>query len=494
MSAQPMMPSAAESRVAPGPDRAEIDGVLTLAFAEVRAYLERIDDAPALSSRVDAAAQALDIDLPERGIGAAAALRALVDRGLDAAASTYGPRFFHFVVGGVTPAALGADLLAAALDQPAYAWASSPLGVQAEVVSLRWLKELFGLPAAMSGVMTTGATMANFVGLAAARQWWGERHGLDPAADGLSGAPRVPVLTSGFVHASAIKCLSMLGIGRTSATQLSADARGSLDAIALERALEALDGAPAIVIANAGEVNYGGFDPIDAMADLCERYDAWLHVDGAFGLFARLAPATRHLAAGVERAHSVTVDGHKWLNVPYDCGFSFVRDEILLRRAFAYSADYLPSPDDPRPNFGSIGPESSRRARALAVWTTLLAYGRDGYRSLVERHLALAQHLAAQIDAAPDLERLDDVPLNIVCFRYNPGGLADDALDALNTQLGRAIVEDGRVIAGTTRHGGRVALRPALSNWRTREADIDLLVDVARELGARAARELRSNS
>lgn len=231
-------------------------------------------------------------------------------------------------------------------------------------------------------------------------------------------------------------------------------------------------------------MNAGDFDPIDAMADLAERYGAWLHVDGAFGLFARVSPKTAHLAAGAERAHSVTVDGHKWLNVPYDCGFAFVRDRSFMAKTFAYTAAYLPGDDDPKPNMGIIGPESSRRARSLAVWATLKAYGRSGYRALVEEHVRLAEHMAALVDAAPDLERLADVSINIVCFRYNPGGLSEGELNELNGRLGERLLEDGRVYAGTTMYGERVALRPAVSSWRIREEDVATFVAVVRELGA----------
>ncbi len=468
------------------PLRDEIAEVLGLVVAEAERYLRGLDGRPVLSHRVEEAASRFDAPLPEVGSGAAAALRKLVHDGWDATVTTTGPRCFHFVIGGVTPAALGADWLTGLLDQPAYAWVATPLGVKLEVVSLAWLKELFGLPAAWGGVMTTGATMANFVCLAAAREWWAERHGVDVGEMGLTGLPQVPVFSSGYIHASAVKVLAMLGIGRASVRKMARDGVGRLDLKALEAALQQLDGAPAILIGNAGEVNAGDFDPIERLADLAERYGAWLHVDGAFGLFARLSPRSAKLAAGVERADSVTVDGHKWLNVPYDCGFAFVERMDLLGRAFAYTADYLPDPDDPHPNMGTIGPESSRRARALAVWATLAAYGREGYRQLVERHLDLAQRLTRRVDEAADLERLADVPLNIVCFRYNPGGLDDGALNALNERLGVAILADGRVYAGTTLYDGKVALRPAIVNWRTRDEDIDFFVEVVRELGAGA--------
>ncbi|MDH3216229.1 MAG: pyridoxal-dependent decarboxylase [Candidatus Krumholzibacteria bacterium] len=464
------------------PDRNELPQVLDLVVNEARGYLEGLDQRPVLSQRVEESAASFQAPLPDTGGGATAALRQLIDDGWDAAAATSGPRCFHFVIGGVTPAALGADWLASLLDQPAYTWISSPLGVQLELVSLSWLKDLFDLPDYWSGVFTTGATMANFVGLAAARQWWAERHGVDISENGFAGLPGVPVFSSGHIHASAVKVLAMLGIGRSSVKRLALGTTGGLDLRAMEKALIDLDGAPAILIGNAGEVNAGEFDPIEDMANLAEKYNAWLHVDGAFGLFARVTEGKKHLAKGVERAHSVIVDGHKWLNVPYDCGFAFVHDVGLMGRAFAYTAAYLPSPDDPHPTLGAIGPESSRRARALAVWATLRAYGRKGYQELIENHLSLAQRMADLIDEAPDLERLADVQLNIVCFRFNPGHVPESELDDLNRRLGESILSDGRVFAGTTSYRGKIALRPAIVNWRTREKDVDFFVEVVREL------------
>ena len=336
----------------------------------------------------------------------------------------------------------------------------------------------------LGGALPAGATPATLRGRAAARQWWGERHGRDVGADGLAGLPPVPVLSSGFVHPSALKALAMLGIGREAVRTFSRDAAGRLDLPALAAALRDLGGAPAIVVGNAGEVNAGEFDPIDALADLAEEHGAWLHVDGAFGLFARLSPRAAGLAAGVERAHSVIADGHKWLNVPYDCGFAFVRDPDLLARVFSLAAAYLPS-DEPEPTFGYLTPESSQRARSLAVWAALRAWGRAGYRELVERHLDLAQRLAARVDEADDLERLADVPLNIVCFRYRPPGVPEVELDAINARLGEDLLADGRVYVGTTSFEGRTAFRPAIVNWRTQEEDVDLVAAVVRELGAR---------
>jgi glutamate/tyrosine decarboxylase-like PLP-dependent enzyme len=467
--------------------RGEVESVLALVSREAARYLAEVDELPVRHQRADEATGAFRGSLPEEGAGALAVLRELLDGGPEASVASSGPRFFHWVIGGVTPAALAADWLASTLDQNAAAWDASPLGTRLEELSLDWLKDLFGLPREWGGVLTTGATMANFTGLAAGRRWWAERHGVDVDEEGFAGLPAVPVFSSGHIHASAFKALAMLGIGRRSVRTFARDATGRLDEPALERALRELGGAPAILVANAGEVNAGAFDPIERMADLAERYGAWLHVDGAFGLFAAVSPRTAHLVRGVERAHSVTSDAHKWLNVAYDCGFAFIRDAAALQHTFRVAAAYLPEVNADRPHLAARGPESSRRSRGLAVWATLSAYGRRGYRELVEHHLDLAQRLARRVDDTPDLERLAEVPLNIVCFRYRPEGIPVSELDELNARLGDDVLADGRVYVGTTRYEGRVAFRPAIVNWRTREEDVDLLVEVVRELGHRLA-------
>lgn len=463
--------------------RHEFAGLIPQLQDYIATIIRETDERIALPPGADDTLADLPAGLPDKGVGAAIALQRLLELNETAGGNTNGPKCFHFVIGGSTPAAHAADLIAAAYDAVTYTWVLSPAGVQLELQALDWLKELFGLPSSWQGVMVTGATMANFTCLAAARQWWGEQLGVDVSETGLSGLPQMPVLTSGFIHASTLKVLATQGIGRANVQRFARDSIGRVDLAAMSRALKALDGKPALMVVNAGEVNAGEFDPAKEIIDLAREYNCWVHVDGAFGLFARVSPRTAHFVAGVEGADSVTVDGHKWLNVPYDSGYAFVRDYSLLARAFRYSADYLPAADDPRPTFGAIGPESSRRARSFAVWATLKAYGREGQQRLVEHCLDMAQHLANRVRETPQLELLNDVRLNIVPFRFNPGGLPDEAVDELNKRLGEAVLNDGRFLVGTSKLGARTIFRPAFSNWRTRNSDIDEFVAVITELG-----------
>jgi glutamate/tyrosine decarboxylase-like PLP-dependent enzyme len=468
--------------------RQEMDSLLETLGASITEIIRETDARMALPPDADRSVIAVREPLPSTGVGGREALEKLRELAEASGGNTAGPRCFHFVIGGSTPAAHAADLMASAYDAIAYTWVLSPVAVRLEQLSIDWMKELFRLPESWSGLMVTGATMANFTCLAAARQWWGDEHGFDVSEQGLAGTAQPPVFSSGFLHASTSKVLALLGVGRGRTRILSRDGFGRVDLEALERELAALDGRPAIVVVNAGEVNAGEFDPVDAMVDVARRHNCWVHVDGAFGMFARVSPDTEHLVRGVERADSLTVDGHKWLNVPYDSGYAFVREHSLLARSFRYSADYLPQEDDPFPTPGAIGPESSRRARSFAVWATLKAYGREGHRRLVEHCLDLAQYLAQLVEHEPELELMNDVLLNIVAFRYNPGGLDDTAIDELNELLGMRVIQDGRFLVGTSKWGERVVIRPAFSNWRTRYEDVDEFARVVKELGRGLAR------
>jgi len=443
------------------------------------------DDRPTFAVGADQALADFHQPLPERGCGAVATLEEMLRLNQEAGTNTNGPRCYHFVIGGCTPAAHAADLLATALDAMTYSWVLSPVGVQMERQALDWLKEMFGLPESWAGVMVTGATMANFTCLTAARQWWGEQLGFDVSEVGLAGAPPMPVLTSGFVHASTLKVLGLLGIGRGQVRRFAVDEFGHADLAGLSAALEELAGKPALLVVNAGEVNAGEFDPVEAMIALGRKHNCWVHVDGAFGLFARVSPRTAHLVQGIERADSVTVDGHKWLNVPYDSGYAFVRDHGILGRSFRYSADYLAAQDPARPTPGALGPDSSRRARSFAVWATLKAYGREGQQRLVEHCLDIARHFARVVERTAGLELMREPELNIVPFRFNPGGLRDTELDRLNQRLGEVVLGDGRFLVGTSTFGARTVFRPAFSNWRTRTTDVEAFADVVVELGRR---------
>jgi len=306
--------------------RKEMEGLVKQLKKSLPKVILETDDRIALPPGSAEALADFHEALPETGCGTEETIERLLELNEAAGGNTGGPRCFHFVIGGSTPAALAADLLATAYDAVTYTWVLSPVGVQMESQALDWLKEMFGLPDEWSGVMVTGATMANFVCLASARQWWSEELGIDVSETGLSGMPQMPVLTSGFVHASTLKVMAVQGIGRANVQQFCRDDFGRVDLGAMEKALVELDGKPALMIINAGEVNAGEFDPVNEMMDLARQHNCWVHVDGAFGLFARISPRTAHFVEGVERADSVTVDGHKWLNVPYDSGYAFVRD------------------------------------------------------------------------------------------------------------------------------------------------------------------------
>ncbi|MCD0449258.1 aminotransferase class I/II-fold pyridoxal phosphate-dependent enzyme [Actinocorallia sp. API 0066] len=465
---------------------------LEVVFRAAGPYLEGLAERKVHESADDGVLGDLGGPLPERGVGGERSIEQLVEVGVRAATHSSGPRFFHLVVGGATPAAMAGDWATSLLDQVSGLWLASPLAARVETVALGWLKELFGIPPEFGGVLTPSATFAHVTGLACARAWWAERHGVDVTAHGLSGLPPLPVFSSGLVHPSTRRALQVLGHGRDTLRTFARDDTGTVDLEALEAALRALDGAPAIVVGNVGEVTTGAADPLPELADLAARHGAWLHVDAAFGAFAALSPRTSHLTDGMERADSITADGHKWLNVPYESGFSFIRDPAWQHRAFGdWGVPYLPGAGEEQINYNTLGPESSRRARALPIWATLKAYGREGYQQMVERHLDVAAHLGALIDQAPDLELLAPVRLCVVCFRYRPPGVPEERLDELNTRLGEALLADGRVYAGTSMYRGRKVLRAAIVNWRTTTGDVELLLRVLHDLGPALAADLR---
>ncbi len=380
-----------------------------------------------------------------------------------------GPRYFGFVIGGSLPAALAADWMTSAWDQNAALAISSPAAAAVEDVAVRWILDLLDLPRDATVGLVTGCQMANFTCLAAARHAVLARAGWDVEEDGLSGAPAVDVITSAESHATIFSSLRLLGLGSRRARRLPVDEQGRMRADALEEALRATTG-PAIVCAQAGNVNTGAFDPLEEIAALARERGAWLHVDGAFGLWAAASPEKRHLVRGAASADSWATDAHKWLNVPYDCGIAVVRDASAHRAAMRKSAAYLIAAPTARDNH-DVTPESSRRARGFAVYAALRSLGRRGLAELVERDCRLAARMADRLRQEPGARILNEVVLNQVLVRFEPPMGADD--DAFTAAVVARVQKEGTCWFGTTRWMGRPAARISVSGWSTDEGDID---------------------
>ena len=442
----------------------------------------RVGPAPGLTA--DALRVSLGGPLSDRGEDPRAVIDALVagvEPGLMAMAS---PRFFGFVIGGSVPAALAADWLTSTWEQNTGLYLATPAASVVEEIAGGWLVDLLGLPADSSVGFTTGATMAHFTALAAARHAVLREVGWDVEEDGLIGAPVVHVVVGADVHVSLVNALRMVGLGRRRAIRVPSDDEGRMRPAELRRLLAELPPGPTIVCAQAGEVNTGAFDPLDEIADvLASRPGAWLHVDGAFGLWAAAVEGMRARLAGNERADSWTTDAHKWLNVPYDSGLVFVRDVAAHRAAMGVAAAYLPpAPGAERDPFEYV-PEMSRRARGFAVYAALRSLGRDGIAELVERTCAVARRMADRLAAVPGSELLNEVVLNQLLVRFD-----DD--DGLTRDVAARVQDEGTAWLGGTTFHGRQAIRISVSNWATTEADGDRSVDaIVRSLGeARAAR------
>lgn len=410
--------------------------------------------------------------LPEDGVGAAGALQAFRADVLPHLSASAGPRFWGYVIGGTNPAALLGDWLVSAADQNASINGDS-IASSLTARTLDLLGDLFRLPmgeGGFAGSFTAGAMGANHLAALTFRAWAGERLGIDVDADGMAGLGDVAIFAAS-PHITMLKALGLAGFGRKSIIPVGTlPGREAMDPAALDQALGASQARAKVVIASLGIVTTGDSEDIAAIAAIAKRYDAWLHVDGAFGLFARTSSRFNALSKGVELADSITSDGHKWLNVPYDCGFYFTRRLDLLERAAIMTAPYLAT-DDPAPVFCNRTLESSQRFRALPAWMTLQAYGRKGIAEMVERCCDLAARFAKGIEASPGLSLIAPQGLNIVAFRADFDRDQDDAprqRDFLN-----AVNETGEVFLTPGRFAGRAGIRAAFSNWMTQEQDVD---------------------
>lgn len=435
--------------------------VLQEASARAIAYLQSVRERPiAASSAAVRRLDELNHPLPPQGLDAVEVLRRLDEIGSPATVATAGGRYFGLVIGGALPATVAANWLATAWDQNAcFRW-TSPIAATLEDVSLQWLGELFGLPQDIGGAFVSGASMATFSALAAARHALLARQGWDVEARGLYGAPEIQVVVSDEVHVTVLKALSLLGLGRDRVVRVPTDGRGRLRA----ECLPVLD-ERTIVCIQAGNVNTGDFDPAAEVCRLATAAGAWVHVDGAFGLWALANRDFDTLTNGLTEADSWATDGHKWLNVPYDNGVVLVRHAAHLKAAMSASAAYLAEGIETERHPSHYTPESSRRARGVEIWAALLHLGSDGIADLVARFCRFARLFAEGL-SRHGYEVLNDVVLNQVLVSFGSAEATRAVIDALQAE--------GVCWCGGTEWQGRPAMRISVANWATTEADVEL--------------------
>jgi glutamate/tyrosine decarboxylase-like PLP-dependent enzyme len=425
---------------------------------------------------------ALGGPLPDQGVDPSLVIETLAREADDGLVATAGPRYFGFVIGGSVPAALAADWLCSTWDQNAGLYATSPAASVVEEVAAGWLLELLGLPRDASVGFVTGGQMANFTCLAAARHEVLRRAGWDVESDGLIGAPPVRILVGEEAHVTVLSSLRLLGLGAGTARRVQADGQGRMNPVALERALKESTG-PTIVCAQAGNVDTGAFDPFSVIAPLVGERGAWLHVDGAFGLWAAVSPGLGKLVEGVELADSWCTDAHKWLNVPYDSGLAIVAHPSPHRASMTAKAAYLAQSEGAERDPFDWTPEFSRRARGFPVYAALKSLGRRGVAAMIERCCEHARRMARALGDSPSVELLNDVVLNQVLFRVRPAAGRDAG------ELTRAVIarvqRDGICWLGGTTRQAAPAIRISISNWSTSTDDIDR--SAAAILGAIAA-------
>ncbi len=450
-------------------------------------FLGSLDERPVgPDASVDELRAGLGGPLPVQGTGDVQVIADLIAAAEPGVTAIPGGRYFGFVIGGALPAALAADWLTSTWDQNAGLYVCGPSAAVVEEVTLEWLRELLSLPEGVSAGFVTGCQMAHVTALAAARHHVLQRAGWDLLNDGLQGAPRIRVLVGEQRHVTVDRALRYLGVGVRQIEPLAVDEQGRLRPEALRSALAVASG-PTIVCAQAGDVNSGSFDPLDEVAEAVDGSDAWLHVDGAFGLWAAASPRFRHLTAGVDRADSWATDAHKWLNVPYDSGMAFCAHPGSHRAAMSVSASYLEQAD---PGAGrdqvDWTPEFSRRARGFPIYAAIRALGSEGIAAMVERCCDHATRFAELLGAEPGVEILNDVVLNQVLVRFG-----DD--DETTREVVRRVQEDGTCWLSGTVWQGKAAMRISVSNWRTSDDDVERSVGAILEAAAAVSGSLRAS-
>lgn len=413
--------------------------------------------------------------LPVHGVGIDAAIEQFSTSVLPYLVHTTGPRFFGFVTGGITPASLAGDWLASAIDQLPNPYDQS-ISTQLTDQTIKFLLDLFALPRGrFDGTFTSGTSVANLIALTTARQFCGERVGVDVTDDGARRMPEIAVYAVA-PHISIIKALGIIGLGRHSLRLVdSLPGRESMDPSALERMCQSAPEVQKIVVASAGTVSTGDFDDLRSLREICNRHGAWLHVDGAFGLFARCSAPRRHFLDGLEDADSIAVDMHKWLNVPYDCGLLLTQHVKLLEKTHRTSASYFFENAGDIPDYSDRGLQLSMRFRALPTWMTLRAYGRAGVESMIDKNCSFAERLGTWMQESGRYELLAPVRLNIVLFRGRSPSAGDDGFQS---KLIDAINQTGRMYCSPGRFQDARGIRIAVCNWRTGESDLDVVKEV----------------
>jgi glutamate/tyrosine decarboxylase-like PLP-dependent enzyme len=452
-------------------DKENINSLLSAIKDRAVSYLGQLDDLP-VNRPVP---EMLHQPIPEDGIGLEAALDHFYQQHFDKLTASAGPRYWGFVTGGATPAAIAGDWLTSVFDQNTQS-TTGPGDISAliEFETISLMLELFGLPPVFIGGFVTGATMANFTGLAVARQWAGLQLQQDIARDGITTSITV---ISATPHSSAIKTLAMLGLGSNNITIIKGieGNREAIDVAHLETILAAANDQPVIFISSGGTVNTVDFDDMAAIAGLKKQYKFWWHIDAAFGGFAACSPAHKHLLTGWEDADSITVDCHKWMNVPYDSAVYLINKQHSSIQVQTFQNSNAPYLGDPLESFSylNFGPENSRRFRALPAWFSLIAYGKKGFEWIVDNNIAIARLFAQRLEAETNFTLVAPVRLNVVCFTVKGD---DNNKEKINQAL-TLLNEAGRIFITPTVYKGNYCLRAAFVNWQTGEKDIDIAME-----------------